>query len=337
MSEFQHIKAQYDLRRIVEQDLGPAPSQSTRYSKYKCPFHQERHGYSLSVWADGYHCFGKCQRGGDLFDWMMNFHHITFAEVLVRLGEQQTHGSSMQQPAPAICSRPPDDDWQEAARQVVEVAEETLWSLEGEPALTYLLEQRGLNAATIRQAHLGYVPGDFRGWRKIAGLQVPCGILIPWFGAGQIWAVKVRRATGTPKYVQIAGGSSHGLYNADGLDNHNAALFCEGEFDTLLVQQEAGSLLSPVTLGSAASHLAAIWAEMLTGKRRVFVTYDRDTAGERAAQRLLQLSPRFHALPLPHSKDITAFHLAGGDIYEWISSASVAIPDARREVCSVPE
>ena len=67
--------------------------------------------------------------------------------------------------------------------EVVSIAEDTLWSSAGERALTYLLD-RGLSTTTIRQARLGFLPGDFREWREIAGLNVPCGITIPWVRSG---------------------------------------------------------------------------------------------------------------------------------------------------------
>ena len=321
MNDTRRIKENYDLRRIVEQDLGPAPIRSGRASLYKCPFHNEQKGYSLAVWADGYRCFGRCDSSGDLFDWLMNYRRLSFPDALVVLGEcREVHVRSGPQ-IQTIASEPPPEDWQRAVRQVVNVAEETLWSSEGEPALNYLLEGRGLSTATIRKARLGYVPGDFREWREIAGLNVPCGIAIPWFASDALWAVKVRRAYGLPKYVQIAGGSTHGLYNADTLHLNSVALFCEGEFDALLVQQEAGNLVSPVTLGSATARLTARWYGMLVGHRTIYVSYDRDVAGERGSQQLLQLSPRFRELSLPHGKDISDFYLDGGDIYAWITAA----------------
>jgi len=80
------LKEHYDLRRIVEQDLGPAPMRSARASLWKCPFHGERQGYSLAVWANGYRCFGKCQTGGDLFDWLQNYRKLSSAKPCRRWG-----------------------------------------------------------------------------------------------------------------------------------------------------------------------------------------------------------------------------------------------------------
>lgn len=321
MNDIRQIKENYDLRRLVEQDLGQPSVRSGRASLYKCPFHNEQKGYSLAVWQDGYRCFGACDISGDLFDWLMNYRRLSFPDALSALGEQPHTPQRIQQPIHMIASEPPSSAWQESARQVVNIAEETLWSSAGEPALTYLLEQRGLTTATIRKARLGYIPGDFRDWREIAGLNVPCGICIPWFAVDELWAVKVRRACGLPKYVQIAGGSTHGLYNADALYQHTTALFCEGEFDALLVAQEAGELVAPVTLGSAATRLTARWYGMLVGHRTIFVSYDRDDAGKRGMERLLKLSPRFCELPVPCGKDISDFYLNGGDLYAWLTGA----------------
>lgn len=319
MNDTQRIKQKYDLRHIVEQDLGQPSVRSGRAALYKCPFHKEKKGYSLAVWADGYRCFGRCDTSGDVFDWLMNYRHLSFTQALEALGESQMQQPA-RQPIHMVTSEPPSLAWQESAREVVSIAEETLWSSTGEPALRYLLEQRGLTTATIRKARLGYIAGDFREWREIAGLSVPCGICIPWFASDQLWAVKVRRAYGSPKYVQIAGGSTHGLYHADTLCQHTIALFCEGEFDALLVAQEAGELIASVTLGSSTARLTTHWYGMLLGHRIIFVSYDRDVAGRRGMERLLRLSPRFRELPLPHDNDITDFYLRGGNIHDWIQA-----------------
>lgn len=59
MTDTQRLKETCDLRRLVEQDLGPAPLRGGRASLYKCPFHNEHKGFSLAVWADGYRVLGR--------------------------------------------------------------------------------------------------------------------------------------------------------------------------------------------------------------------------------------------------------------------------------------
>ena len=317
MIDTQAFKSNYDLRNIVEQDLGSPAIHSGRASLYKCPFHNESKGFSLAVWSDGYRCFGKCDKSGDLFDWLMNFRQLSFTESLSFL--DSGHVPILKIPAtrqPVTCE-PPNDEWQTSARKVVEMAENILWSSEGEPALTYLLE-RGLTTTTIQQARLGYIPRDYWDYREIEGLKVPCGITIPWFAYDALWAVKVRRASGEQRYIQIAGGSSHGLYNADSLVGKSSVVFCEGEFDTLILQQEAGKLISSVTLGSATNRLSVRWLSELVSHQHIFVAYDSDTAGKRGTERLLKTSARFQPLSLPDGKDINEYYLHGGDVYSWI-------------------
>lgn len=320
MVDTQRLKAGCDLRRLVEQDLGPAPLRGGRAHLWKCPFHNERKGFSLAVWEDGFRCFGACDTSGDALDWLMSYRRLSFADALHALGEPVVNVTPRKPSALKPPSEPPDWDWQAAAECIVSAAEDLLWSEAGEPALNYLTG-RGLTTRTIRTARLGYIPGDFREWRTIEGLDVPCGITIPWFAADALWAVKVRRAYGTPKYQQVKGGNSNGLYGADHLSNHHVALFCEGEFDALLAQQEVGDLIAVVTLSSATATLSSRWYAELTHCHTVLVAYDRDAAGEKGANRLLSLSPRFRRVQLPAGKDITEFYLQNGDVYTWIEGA----------------
>jgi DNA primase len=76
------LKEQVDLRRIVEQDLGPAPMKGGQALLWKCPFHREKKGYSLAVWANGYCCFGACQTHGDIFDWLQRYRNLDFGEAV---------------------------------------------------------------------------------------------------------------------------------------------------------------------------------------------------------------------------------------------------------------
>lgn len=312
------LKARVDLRRIVEQDLGPAPMRGGGALLWRCPFHHERQGYSLAVWADGFRCFGKCQVSGDVFDWLQRYRGLSFQESLRALGEAPRSAPTITSNRSAPPSEPPPIDWQVTAWQVVERAEETLWSVRGEQALEYLTG-RGLAGETIRAAHLGVVPGGYRQWRTIAGLSVPCGITLPWITGETLWAVKVRRAAGQPKYAQIAGGSSGGLFRGDALVGAKAVLFTEGEFDALLAHQEAEPLVTAVSLGSAGTGLSDRWIGDLVTVPLILVAYDMDRAGAKGAARLQALSRRVHVIRVPYGKDITEYHLQGGEVFTWLA------------------
>lgn len=320
----QDRKKQIDLRAIVTVDLGPSHLSAGHTQHWKCPFHHEQNGHSLAVWSHNYHCFGACNKGGDVIDWLMNYRRMHFEEALrfLRVDPQM-------RPRPAVAPRidsdapaePPAREWQKQAEQVVDLAEEALWSsAAGQAAFAYL-SARGLNSSTLRRARVGWIDGESGTWRRSGSLRVPCGISLPWFAQGELWAVKVRRSTGQPRYVQIAGGSSRGLYLQDAIQQQNTAIFCEGELDALLLLQEVGDLVAPLTLGSAAARLDTRWLAELTGFRTLLVAYDNDAAGQAGAERLRHFSARVRMLTLPHGKDITEFHLGGGSIRDWIQPA----------------
>jgi DNA primase len=323
MRDLRVLKANHDLRRIVESDLGPSRLHGHGAWAWKCPFHHERHGYSLAVWPDHWMCFGKCQEHGDIFDWLRRYRGLDFGEACEWLdGPAQAPTVQACSPRPAFDlpnADPPPERWQRAAEQVIALGERSLWSGEGKRARRYLSE-RGLTEETIRLARLGYLSGARRSWHNLHGLKVPAGILIPWCADGHLWCLKVRRSAPPPKYTQVAGGSAGGLYGADSLAGHRVALFLEGEFDALLASQAAGDLVAVVTLGSTVNTLHWRWYAALTACQGLLVAYDADKAGQKGAARLRDLTRRARIVQVPRGKDITEFVLQGGDLRQWLKT-----------------
>jgi hypothetical protein len=62
-----------------------------------CPFHGEKTP-SFTIYTDHFHCFG-CGAHGDVFDWLMQAHRMTFAEAVAYLGGGGT-GTAMQSDRP---------------------------------------------------------------------------------------------------------------------------------------------------------------------------------------------------------------------------------------------
>jgi hypothetical protein len=198
---------------------------------------------------------------------------------------------------------------------VVSACRSALWSDVGVRAQAWL-NRRGLRDETVQHWQLGLNPCD----RKLFGLWVPRGIIIPCLVAGRIWYLKVRRAVGQPKYTQVSGGQV-ALFGADTLTGRDVVVVSEGEFDVMLLHQEAGELVGVVTLGSAAARLPDAWVPYLLGVRRLLVAYDTDTAGaEGAAMWQAVASCVQRLLPLT-GKDVTDFYLAGGDLRAWVRFA----------------
>ena len=170
-----------------------------------------------------------------------------------------------------------------------------MWSDQGKAARGYL-NGRGLHDETIKAAALGYVDKEVfenpNAWglsgEKKVWIPSP-SIVIPKISDHKLYGVKFRRLewdgvrvinmTEDPKYPSIRG-SQPTLYGADQVTGHKIIFMTEGEFDALLLRQEAGDLAGVVTLGSASVHRIPDRDLLtITGVDLALVAYDVDGAG----------------------------------------------------------
>lgn len=309
-----------------------------------CPFHQESTP-SFAVYTDGGHCFG-CGWHGDIFDWVQARDGLDFRgalEVLARragvdlrpLTPEQRRAVEERPAAPPAARpaardvEPPNQKWQARARAFVTWCQAKLWEPLGREALEYLY-WRGLTDETIKAAGLGYNP---QRWRRpaaawgLAGepVNLAAGVVIPHEVEGDLWAIKIRLLepfqTGDGRMVKYTGarGGKGALYGADTLTGDKAAVvLTEGEFDALLLRQQAGDLADVATLTGAAHGLALRWLVKLLPYRRILAAYDADEAGQKGAAKLAARSKRVAVIRPLEGKDVTDFYLAGGDLRAWI-------------------
>lgn len=249
-------------------------------------------------------------------------------------------------PNPPLSQPTPTDQpdhlaWRSRAALFLAASSAALWSPSGELALRWL-RARGLKDEILQRFHLGYHPQDtfepLADWGlpdpgdgQWHAVWLPRGIVIPCLELDQLWYLKIRRPVPTSptgpasqKYVKIKG-SQPGLFGADNLIGAWLAVLTEGELDCLLLHQEAGDLVGVATLGSAADRISqldlAIWGNFLLPIAHLLVAYDLDEPGQKGSRALQSFTQRaIHiSLPeLPGVKDITDFHLAGGDLPNWI-------------------
>lgn len=327
MIDTEVIKQNIDCRDLIERDLGKPKYRTHNYNTYKCPLHNEEKGYSFVVYEDHWICFGKCGHGGDAISWLMEYHNVSFQEACERLSsgdlpklQQPLHKSKNTGP---VLSEPPDGDWRSRAEEVVKQAEVNLWGEEGKRALRYLKEQRGLTETTILEARLGYVPGDYRDWKTMHGLTIPCGITIPWYADQVLWGIKVRRAGGQQRYQQVSGGNIKGcLYLADTILPGLPLMITEGEFDALIVRQTAKGVVCVTSIGSAANmQINSKWFTKLISVPSILLRMDEDQAGQGAVAQISTLSRAVKDVQVPQGKDINDFYLIAGNknIRQWIN------------------
>jgi DNA primase len=320
------IRSDFDCRFVIEHDLGRPKGRSPKVASWKCPLHKEKRGSSLTAWADGWKCWGKCACTSDVIGWVMAYRNLDFkaaCEYLTRNEDRYMKSAADQSRSSHTVTDSfdsPPADWRDAAAQLVEAATDCLWSEEGKKALAYL-RGRGLWDIWIKQAKLGYVPGHYTKWIQFSGLNVPCGITFPSYAHGQLWQVRVRRAAGDVKYISVPGGKLLGsLFLGDEIDFNYPApvIIVEGEIDALTLACCTHSY--PVALSSASNRLSREWIDKLLFMPQIYSCLDPDPAGAKAAARLGNLSARVRPInvPSPH-KDPNEFYLAAGHlaVSEW--------------------
>ena len=124
-----------------------------------CPFHNEKSpSLFVSEERQSWHCFG-CQKGGDVFSFLMEIEGIEFREALRVLADR----AGVELPS----YNPEREKQVKSAYEVLEVAtkqyEAWLWSDAGRVARDYLFD-RGLSEESLKAFRLGFAP---EGWDNI--------------------------------------------------------------------------------------------------------------------------------------------------------------------------
>lgn len=315
-----------DLVDLVASDLGQPAKTSGRYTFFRCPFHADNDP-SFAVTKDRYYCFG-CQASGDAIKWLMDYRKLGFLEACDNLSPLKVHNVGQVRPidltatATARQSKRPDD-YQASWKLIIDECQSLLWSSKGKGARAYL-QGRGLNDDTLRSPffRVGYSDG-----RRIADTWVDRGIVLPCFTVDQdckvayIDYIKIRHSDNVmPKYRKLAGGGK-GLYGADTIKGSDIVIVTEGEFDCMLLGQEAGDLVGVCTLGSATDRLDWVRFGRYVGFVKWFlIAYDIDDAGDKGAEAWQDVSGRVKRIKIPDGKgkDITDAWKSGVNLSDWV-------------------
>lgn len=328
--------ASVDLLALIGADVPLKKAATTNGGEYAgpCPFCGGRDRFR--VWPtprDGKPAFWcrACDAKGDAIAYAMKRDGLGFREAVAQLGgDPLPLAKSARAPiapaAPALADPGvPSLAWQARGRAFLAESQAALWGTAGKRALAWLHTERGLSDQTIRAAGLGLLTADRAEGRELWGLpetglvKMPRGVVIPCQAGGDLYYLKIRRPAGEPKYLNVTGGRSVALFGGDAMTGKADCLVTEGEFDCLLLWQEAGDLADVTTLGSSAGRLAGLWAVYLLQALHFWIATDADEAGETAATYWLGLVGRKgRRVPIPSGKDATDYWKAGGDLRAWL-------------------
>jgi len=301
--EIERVRDAHPIEEVVGRYVGLRRA-GRRYVG-RCPFHDD-HDPSLVVFPDSgrWWCFGACNDGGDVFDFVMRAEGVPFPEAVRRLG-----GGHL---SPPRATPPPPLKKRDVEERVltgrttlvrahyallttaVEVYHAAL--LSNPRALAYATS-RGLDADTVREFRLGYAAGRlkrylaFRGWSE--ELAADLGLVDSrgreWY-RGRLVIPEVRgdraiylvgrtvpgaRGAFGPKYLTLAGAPKP-LYGRERVESHDDVFVVEGPIDYLLLWQWGYPAVA--TLGS---RIKQEHVEFLQGFSRVYLVPHRDDAGRR--------------------------------------------------------
>ena len=125
--------------------------------KARCPFHNEKSpSFMVSEDKQIWHCFG-CQKGGDIFGFVMEMEGLEFREALILLAEKAG--------VPIRKFNAKEEGQKNRVLEILELAtkfyECQLWEGSGKNKILNYLRERGLKDETIKDFRLGYAPD---GW-----------------------------------------------------------------------------------------------------------------------------------------------------------------------------
>lgn len=285
----------------------------------RCPFHEDRTPSlvvtpSKNLW----HCLGACQAGGTVIDWVMRAEGVSFRHAVELLLNDSLplaaapgvtppkHSTVRKLPAPI--ERDAEDV--KLLAQVIDYYHETL--LASPEALEYL-RRRGIGSQeAIQTFRLGYanrtlgyrlpartrVEGAaIRGqlqriglWRESGHEHFNGSVVIPVIApSGEVTEVYGRKIThglrpGTPLHLYLPG-PHRGVWNAAALGESPEVILCEALIDALTFWCAGFRNVTAAygVEGFTADHLNLL---KQCGTQRVLIAYDRDEAGDRAAEKL---------------------------------------------------
>ncbi|MBN1137960.1 MAG: hypothetical protein JXM73_15325, partial [Anaerolineae bacterium] len=154
-SDVREIKERLDLVEIISSYL-PLKRVGQNFTAF-CPFHADQHTPSFVVFpgSQRWYCFGACNAGGDLFDFVMKWEGWDFRTALEELARRA--GVSLRPPTPEEKQVLQERRGYEATLGVA--ADHFARRLQDTPAARAYAHSRAWSDETIQNEGLGYADG----------------------------------------------------------------------------------------------------------------------------------------------------------------------------------
>ena len=312
--EIERLKKEISVQRLVEARGIKLVRQGANLVG-KCPLHDDRTpSLIVTPKTNLWHCMGACNVGGSVIDWVMKTEGVSFRHAVELLrknyspspGPVAKIGTVPKLPCPLTLGA----DDRTVMREVVRFYNQTL--RETPDALAYM-ERRGLKSAeVIEHFHLGFsdrmlgpllpdrnrrAGAELRGQLERLGVFRESGhehlrgsLVVPVLNLdGDVVQMYGRKITanlraGTPDHLYLPG-PMRGVWNEPALVASKEIILCEALIDALTFWCAGyrNVTTSYGVNGFTEDHRAAFEKH---GTQRVYIAYDADDAGNKAAEKL---------------------------------------------------
>jgi DNA primase len=286
-----------------------------------CPFHAEKTpSFSVNPQGQFFHCFG-CGESGDVFSFMMKYHHLTFPDALKDLARRYHVDLPERKMSDADRARMQKrEQLYLVNKSAADIFQKHLLESDDAKAARKYLQKRGVPDEIVTKYKLGYTPDpDVGGWKFItsrlqarklssvvveqAGLAVKKEsggyydrfrdrVLFPIFDmSGRVVAFGGRiLGDGKPKYMNSPESMIFdksrllfGLHqHREAIRKSRSAIVVEGNFDLLLLAVHGiDNVVAPLGTALTRSHIKSLRGYC----DEVVLLFDGDSAGLKAARR----------------------------------------------------
>ncbi len=195
-------------------------------------------------------------------------------------------------------------------------------------------QERGIRPGTVDRFGLKYNPHDGQIYSQFLGdldspfntrVRLPRGLVVPVYRGGQLSSVKIRNESydshsALPKYLMVKNSAACcGIF--DRYPEGKPVVIVESELDAILLAQEVGEFICPMSLGSATKKPDRELHELLLEAPIILVALDCDSPGENAALWWLETYNNARRCYVPSGKDPGEYFLSGGDLKTWVQTS----------------
>ena len=266
-----------------------------------CPFHSEKTpSFHVAPEKGFFHCFG-CGAGGDVITFIMRIENLSYPEAVRFLAARAGIPMEEERTAGGVSRGRIRDMNRDAARFFFEQLKES-------PEAQAYLSRRGLGSATIKHFGIGFSPnspGALHSHMRslgytdeelvtgfLCGISKKTGRPYDYFRNRVMFPGGRVMDDSQPKYLNTSDTPAftkrRSLFALNFAKNSadRGFILCEGYMDVIALH-ESGFSQAIATLGTAITTEQARLMRKYTD--RVFISYDSDAAGQKAAKRAFEL------------------------------------------------